>query len=147
MNRTALSLLLSSIIVLHSSFIVCSDPVSPASVSLISLTDAASIEFASDAEFYQGDTLSLTNSVMYSGPTVTNTALQNLDGCTITGSAGSGTNIVTFTGSVISTNAGTWTASFTIPPVNPCYIEVAVSNGAIRTYEQQKIKTKPHLGQ
>lgn len=125
------------------------DPVTPANVIITNFTGVTSVEFASDATFYQGDTLSLSNSVMYSGAG-TNSAVQNLDGCGITARAGSGTDtglVTTVTGYAVSTNAGTYGAEFTVPATDPCYIEVTVSNGFSRTYERWKVRTRAHLGE
>lgn len=127
------------------SMVAAADPVTPANLILTNFTDVSSIQLASEATFYQGDTLSLSNSVMYAGAD-TNATVQNLEGCIITVTAGGSTETVTAEGYAISTNAGTWGAEFTIPAENPCYIEVSVSNVYVRTYEQVKVATKPHLG-
>jgi len=129
-------------IVLHA------DPVSPAGVEVTCLRDSGSSSPISQVTFYQGDTLTLTNSVMYTGDT-TNSPVQNLDGCTITVRAGQPgqTNITQATGYVISTNAGTWGAEFEVPSFNPTYIEVTVSNQAVFTYPRYRITTQSKLGE
>jgi len=142
-------LLLAAAVALCCCAAVHADPVTPANLVVTNFTDVSSIEFASSATFYQGDTLSLSNSVIYAGAT-TNSDVQNLEGCTITVLAGSDTDtslVTTVSGSAVSTNLGTYTASFTIPACDPVYIEAAVSNGSIRTYEQLKINTRKHLGE
>jgi hypothetical protein len=73
--------------------------------------------------------------------------VQNLSGCAISGRVGNADTNRAFTGSIISTNAGTFSASVVLPPVNPCYIEVTVSNVNVYTYEKQQINTREHLGQ
>ncbi|NQT93678.1 MAG: hypothetical protein HQ559_13035, partial [Lentisphaerae bacterium] len=127
-------------------FVAGADEVLPANVVMTNFTDVSSIEFASGATYIQGDTLSLSNSVMYTGAN-TNSPVQNLEGCTITTVAGNDTVAVTNFGNAISTNAGTYTASFTIPAVDPCYIEVSVSNVNERTYGRWKVRTQAPLGQ
>jgi len=117
-------------------------------VQLTCLRNSGSSASVSSTTFYQGDTLSLTNSVMYTGDT-TNSAAQNLDGCVITVVAGQPgstvTNNVKVTGYNISTNDGTWGAEFTVPPYNPCYIQVTVSNVNVFTYPRYRITTQEKL--
>jgi hypothetical protein len=123
------------------------DGVSPATIAL-TLVRGAEESQPSAVYYFQGDSLSFSNSVMYSSTTSgTNGTLQNLHGCAIWGKIGaSGTNVA-FAGSILSTNAGTWQATTTVPVANPCYIEVTVSNVNTYTYERQKINTRSHLGE
>lgn len=122
------------------------DPVEPDSVQLTCLRTTPSSSPVSTKTFYQGNTISLTNSVMYTGAT-TNTPVQDLSGCTITVVAGQPgvTNNVTAAGSAIVESNGTWTAEFTLPAYNPCYIEVTVSNVAVYTYPRYRITTQARL--
>ncbi len=123
------------------------DPVEPASVQIACLRDTGSSSPVTNLTFYQGTTLSLTNSVMYTSETADTNFLQNLDGCSIAVVAGQPgvTNNVTAVGLVIVTNEGTWSAEFIIPPYNPCYIEVTVSNTSIFTYPRYRITTQEPL--
>lgn len=128
--------------------VAAADPVAPMVVNMTNLTDQAGTPLASRGTYYQGDTLSLSNSVMYSGST-TNAPLQNLHGCTIRVRAGSqdNTNLLTrVTGYIVNTNTGLYGAEFTLPAVDPCFIEVSVSNVNVRTYELQQVRTRQHLG-
>ena len=138
--------LVAGLLVITGTLIAGADEVLPANVVITNFTDVSSIEFASGATYIQGDTLSVSNSVIYTGAN-TNSAVQNLAGCTITLVAGSDTLTVTNSGTAISTNAGTYTASFTIPAVDPCYIELSVSNVSERTYGRWKVRTQAALGQ
>lgn len=124
------------------------DPVEPMQVALTNVTDVGSIEFATTATYYQGDTVSLSNSVMYTGSD-TNSPVQNLADCTITVRAGSQTDtglVTTVSGYIVDAETGLYGAEFTVPATDPCYIEVTVSNVYARTYQQQKFKTRKHLG-
>lgn len=125
------------------------DAVDPMALVITNYTDVATIEFATDATYYQGDTITLSNSVMYTGSD-TNSAVQNLDGCSITVRAGSPSDtglVTTVTGYIVNTNTGQYGAEFVVPATDPCYVEVTVSNVAVRTYEQVKFKTRAHLGE
>lgn len=127
-------------------FNTLADEVEPASVQISCLRDEGSSTPVTNLTYYQGTTLSLTNSIMYTGSSVTS-AVQNLDGCDISIVAGQPgvTNNVTAIGYSISTNDGTFGAEFTIPPYNPCYIEVTVSNTSIYTYPRYRITTQATL--
>jgi len=122
------------------------DEVEASNVTLQCFRNEQSTQPVTNLTYYQGNTLSLSNSVMYTGAD-TNSALQNLDGCVITIVAGQPgvTNNVTATGYNISTNDGTWGAEFVIPDYNPTYIEVTVSNGAVFTYPRYRINTQEPL--
>ncbi len=124
------------------------DPVEPAGVELALVRDVTTVAFATDTTFFQGDTITFTNSVMYTGSD-TNSAVQNLDGCVITvimgGTVGSVSTSVTASGYAISTNNGTWGAELDVPAINPCNIQVTVSNNFSYTYQWQKINTKVKL--
>ena len=123
-----------------------SDPVAPANVQINAVRDEGSSSPISAVVYYQGNTLSLTNSVMYTGDT-TNSAVQDLSGCVITVVVGQPgvTNNNTATGYTIVAASGTWGADFTIPDYNPCYIEVTVSNTAVFTYPRYRINTQEQL--
>jgi len=127
---------------------VMADEVVPANVTLTCLRNEVSSAAVTNITYIQGNTLSLSNSVMHVGAD-TNSALQNLDGCVITVVAGQPgstiTNNITATGYNISTNDGTWGVEFVIPPRNPCYIEVTVSNNAVFTYPRYRIDTSEPL--
>jgi hypothetical protein len=127
---------------------VRADEVSPASLVVTNLRTTASSGNYTDTVYYQGDTISFSNSVMYTGAD-TNSAVQNLEGCAITVTMGQpgNTNVTTASGSAISTNDGTWTASIECAAFNPCYIEVTVSNNAIFTYPRYRITTQAKLGE
>jgi len=147
MRKSFLALMVGMILVAGAvSLKVFADSVEPASVQITCLRDEGSSAPVTNVTFYQGTTLSLTNSVMYTGGT-TSSAVQNLAGCTISVVAGQPgvTNNVTAVGYSISTNAGTFGAEFTIPPYNPCYIEVTVSNQFIYTYPRYRITTQEPL--
>lgn len=122
------------------------DPVDPANVAITCLRDTGSSAAITDVTYYQGNTLSLSNSVMYTGST-TNSAVQDLGGCTITIVAGQPgvTNNTTAVGYAIVEADGTWGASFVIPAYNPTYIEVTVSNTAVFTYPRYRINTQEQL--
>jgi hypothetical protein len=119
----------------------------PASVQLACYRDSGSSAAVTNVTFYQGDTLSLTNSVMYSD--ATGAATQNLDGCVIdivVGQPGN-TNTTTTTGIVMVAASGTFSADFTLPAFNPCYIQVSVSNNAVFTYPLYRVTTQAKLGE
>jgi len=120
--------------------------VTPAQCTVTSLRDAESIANVTDTEFYQGDSILFTNCVMYSGST-TNSDVQDLDGCDITVRLGSGSTVTTNSGTAQVASNGTWYCSATVPAVDPCYVEVTVSNVGTYTYQQQMIQTKTHLGE
>ena len=124
------------------------DPVAPANLQLTCLRTTQQSGNVTTTVYWQGDTISFTNSVMYTGAT-TNTAVQNLDGCSITVVMGSlnSTSVVTAAGSVISTNDGTWSAEMEVPDFNPCYIQVSVSNQSVFTYPLYRISTQSKLGE
>jgi len=126
---------------------VIADEVVPASVQLSCYRNAGSSAAVTNVTFYQGDTLSLTNSVMYSDPSGSTT--QNLDGCIIDVDVGQpgNTNITTTTGMVMVAASGTFSSDFTIPALNPCYIQVSVSNTAVFTYPLYRITTQAKLGE
>ena len=117
----------------------------PAQCTMTNLRDTASVANVTDTEFYQGDSILFTNCVMYSGAT-TNSAVQDLDGCDITVRLGSGSTVNTNSGTAQVASNGTWYCSATVPAVDPCYVEVTVSNVGVYTYQQQMIQTKEHLG-
>jgi hypothetical protein len=125
---------------------VSADEVDPSNVLLTCLRTSQDSSPVTNVTYYQGNSMSLSNSTMYTGSTTSSTP-QNLDGCVITITAGQPgvTNNVTATGYNISTNDGTWGASFVIPAYNPCYIEVTVSNTAIFTYPRYRISTQEAL--
>ena len=127
-------------------FHAVADEVTPAGLELTCLRVPEISGNITTTSYWQGDTISFTNSVMYVGAT-TNTAAQNLDGCVITVTMGTigNTNTTVATGYNISTNDGTWGAEMVVPAFNPCYIEVTVSNNAVYTYPRYRIGTKTHL--
>ena len=123
------------------------DPVAPANLPLVCLRNTGTSGNVTNTVFWQGDTISFTNSVMYTGST-TNTP-QNLADCVITVTMGSltSTNVTTATGSSIVTNEGTWFATMAVPAFNPCYIQVSVSNENVFTYPLYRISTQAKLGE
>jgi len=120
--------------------------VTPAQCEMTNLRDVTTVANVTATEFYQGDTILFTNCVMYTGAT-TNSAVQDLDGCDITVRLGSGSTVSTNSGAAIVASNGTWYCSATVPAVDPCYVEVTVSNVSTYTYQQQMIQTKTHLGE
>jgi hypothetical protein len=126
---------------------VAADPVVPATLALTLVRDAEETQ-PTAVYYFQGDSLSFSNSTMYATATSgTNGTVQNLDGCAIWGTIGDSTTNTYFTGGAISTNAGTWWATTIVPAVNPSYIEITVSNVNTYTYERVKINTRAHQGQ
>ena len=126
---------------------VIADEVVPASVQLACYRNSGSSAAVTNVTFYQGDTLSLTNSVMYSD--ASGSATQNLSGCEINITVGQpgNTNTTTTTGIVQVAADGTFSADFTLPAFNPCYIQVSVSNNAVFTYPLYRITTQAKLGE
>ena len=147
MKKTRFSLVvLATAAIVWAGVTALADPVTPANVVLTCVRDAGTSAAISSTTFYQGDTLSLTNSIMYAGVD-TNSAVQNLDGCTILVVAGQpgNTNTVSATGVIISTNAGTFSADFIVPAFNPTYVQVTVSNGALFTYPRYRVTTQAKI--
>lgn len=126
---------------------VFADPVDPANLLLSCKRTTQTSGNVTNITYWQGDTISFSNSVMYT--TATTNTPQNLDGCSITVTMGSltSTNVETAVGSAISTNDGTWTATCTVPNFNPCYIQVSVSNVNVYTYPLYRISTQSKLGE
>ena len=124
---------------------VMADAVAAAGVTITCLRDAGSTAAITNITYYQGNTLSLSNSLMYTDGT-TNTP-QDLSGCTITVTVGQPgvTNNTTAAGYSIVDADGTWGAEFVIPAYNPTYIEVTVSNAAVFTYPRYRITTQEQL--
>lgn len=117
----------------------------PAGCVILCKRGVESVGNVTNTVFYQGDYITLTNSVMYSDSGATT---QNLQGCTIRVSAGSTstTNPVVTAGYLMDTNNGTWGVEFVVPAVNPCYIEIGVSNVYNFTYPRYRIQTQTKLG-
>jgi hypothetical protein len=148
MNKNRLANLAVAVIVAMltaGAFVALAD-VAPAQCPLICLRDQASIELASTAYFYQGDSVEMAGSVMYTGAT-TNTSVQDLTGCTITQVLGNASITVTNAGSITTATSGVFTVTGTVPAVNPCYIQITVtdSNGVSYTYQHLQIRTKVKL--
>ena len=94
----------------------------PATLSIVSLREEQ-VANASEADFYSGAPLLLTNCIAYSG-TTTNSARQNLTNLTVIiklGPAiagGTMTNNIAYTGTVANATSGTWWARIDSVPTN-----------------------------
>ena len=129
---------------------VAADPVAPAACPLTLYRDAPAVyTYLNAVNYYQGDYISFSNSVMYATADLdTNSVVQNLSNCVITVTIGNETVTASTTGTIINASAGTWNAALTVPEVAPsCYIEVTVSNTWNYTYRREMIHTQPHLGE
>lgn len=78
----------------------------PAKLSIISLREEQ-VAYASEAFFYSGQPLLLTNCIAYSG-TTTNSAPQNLSNLTLIVKLGMTNNPLVYTGTVANATSGTW---------------------------------------
>jgi hypothetical protein len=128
-------------------FTVAADPVVPATLSIECKRNVESSVNITNIVYYQGDHISFSNSVMYVD--AAGTVVQDLDGCTITvvmGTTGN-TNVTMGTGYSIDDATGVWGAEVIVPPFNPAFIEVTVSNNYIFTYPRYRIATKAKLGE
>lgn len=120
----------------------------PATITFTNFRDKASIELATDAKYWQGDTLRFTNMVAFSGAT-TNSARENLTDCSVTVVLGDSTSNLTFSGGIQNATAGTWKCETTVPAVDPCYIQVTVTQtntGTNYTYWTSKAQTSTKMG-
>lgn len=88
----------------------------PATLSLISLREEP-VANASEADFYSGAPLLLTNCIAYSG-TTTNSARQNLTNLTVIIKLGTMTNNIAYTGTIANATSGTWWARIDALPTN-----------------------------
>jgi Tfp pilus assembly major pilin PilA len=120
----------------------------PATITFTNFRDKASIELAADAKYWQGDKIRFTNMVAFSGA-ATNSARENLTGCSVTVVLGDSTSNLTYSGSAQNPTAGVWTCDGTVPAVDPCYIQVTLTDtntGTNYTYWTSKIQTSTKLG-
>lgn len=119
--------------------------VEPASLSITNLRAATSIAWASQASFWQGDTLMLSNCVMFAGAG-TNSARQDLTTVAISVKYGNSTTNISCTGYPIVATAGTWWCSGSLPSnAIPCYLQVTITSNGSYTYEHQQINTRQKL--
>jgi hypothetical protein len=149
-RRSLFTVLCSLFTVLCALLTVAADPVKPAACPLILYRDAAATgTYLSTVNYYQGDYITFSNSVMYSTADLgTNSVPQNLSNCVITVTLGSETVTASTTGTIINASAGTWNAALIVPEVAPsCFIEVTISNTWNYTYRREMIRTQPHLGE
>ena len=88
----------------------------PASLSIVSLREEQ-VANASEADFYSGAPLLLTNCIAYSGIT-TNSPRQNLTNLAVIVKLGTMTNNIVYTGTVANATGGTWWARIDSVPTN-----------------------------
>jgi len=107
-----------SVVLFSLSSVVCrpSSALEPASLSIISLREEQ-VANASEADFYSGAPLLLTNCIAYSGAS-TNSARQNLTNLTVIIKLGTMTNNIAYTGTVANATSGTWWARIDSVPSN-----------------------------
>jgi len=118
----------------------------PASLSIISLREEA-VANASEADFYSGAPLLLTNCIAYSGST-TNSAPQNLSNLTVVIKLGVVTNNIAYTGTVANATSGTWWVRIASVPSNwespKLFLQLTNSTGDCRfgyPFKNLKVKT------
>ena len=144
--RLALGILAVTILACVTMSVVFADDVVPAALRLSCERTTQSSSAVTNVTYYQGDYITLTNSVMYTD--ATGAATQNLYGCTISVVAsqpGNTSVTTTATGYIISSNSGTWGAAIICPEVNPAYIQVTVSNTYNYTYPLYRVATQTKL--
>lgn len=149
-RRSLFTVLCSLFTVYCTLFTVAADPVAPAACPLSLYRDAPAVyTYLNAVNYYQGDYITFSNSVMYSTADLgTNSVAQNLSNCVITVTMGNDTVTASTTGTILNASAGTWNAAMIVPAVTPsCYIEVTVSNTWNYTYRREMIHTQPHLGE
>lgn len=122
-----------SIACLLASLTLASDAVEPANVTFNCIRDEA-VASASDASFYEGSTLRLTNCVIYNG-TTTNAARQGLADVTIQVKVGNTTTSIAYSGTAQVETSGTFSAT-TIVPTNTgyCYIQLKITDVNTNSY-------------
>lgn len=123
------------------------DAVAPQSTTFTNFRDEG-IGYISSTPFYRGTSILLTNCVLFAGAD-TNSAVQGLDGVTVAIEWGTTASSTSFPATVISTNLGTWAASFVIPTnwESP-YLQVKVTDSATNSYiyPWKLVITKAALG-
>ena len=122
------------------------DAVVPASLTINNVRDEGMV-YATDASFFEGTTLLLTNCVMFSG-TTTNSARQGLSEVTIQVKVGNATTSTAYTGSAQIATNGTWSCLAAVPTNSgQCYLQVKITDSTTNSYiyPWKQLNHKPPL--
>ena len=141
--------LLAAVVALLAHAAMGQSEVAPATAAITNFRGEAEGYATPDVTYFQGTTILFTNCMVYTGGT-TNSAVQQLDGVTVSVAIGNSTSNRTYTGSVISTNAGTWSARVVVPTwaLNPS-VQVKLTDSTAGTnvyiYPWKNLKSKAAL--
>jgi len=121
------------------------DPIIPAQCPILMNAGSVSQDTPYNTiRYFQGDTISLTNSYLFTS-TTNYGAAQNLDGVTIRVTVGVVGDVANFTGYNINTNTGCWGANVICPTQDPWYLEARFSNVNVRTVGRYLFRSQAKL--